>query len=179
MDRLTSVLADRYAIERELGAGGMATVYLARDVKHDRPVAIKVLRRELAAVLGRERFLNEIRLTARLDHPHILTLIDSGEVDGVLYYVLPYVKGESLRDKLTREKQLGVDDAIRITTQVASALEHAHALGIIHRDMKPENVLLQGRRGDARRLRHRAGGARGRGEAAHRDAGSRSGRRST
>jgi hypothetical protein len=140
--RLRAALADRYAIERELGAGGMATVYLAHDLKHDRNVALKVLRPELAAVLGAERFLAEIRITAKLDHPHILTLIDSGEAGGLLYYVLPYVHGESLRAKLERERQLGLDEALRITRQVAAALEHAHRQGVIHRDIKPENILL-------------------------------------
>jgi hypothetical protein len=141
--RLTTALVGRYAIERQLGAGGMATVYLARDVKHDRDVALKVLRPELAAVLGGERFLNEIRISARLDHPHILTLIDSGESDGFLWYVLPYVRGESLREKLDRDKQLGMEEALTITRQVASALDYAHRQGVVHRDIKPENILLQ------------------------------------
>jgi len=140
--RLGTSLADRYAIERELGAGGMATVYLARDVRHDRHVALKVLRPELAAVLGAARFLAEIKITARLDHPHILTLIDSGEADGFLYYVLPYIRGESLRDRLNREKQLGLEEALTITRQVASALDYAHRQGVVHRDIKPENILL-------------------------------------
>ena len=140
--RLTAALAGRYTIERELGAGGMATVYLARDVKHDREVALKILRPELAAVLGAERFLQEIRISAKLDHPHILTLIDSGAADGFLYYVLPFVRGESLRDKLTREQQLGIEEALAITKQVASALDYAHRHGVIHRDIKPENILL-------------------------------------
>ncbi len=140
--RLSAALAGRYRIERELGAGGMATVYLAHDERHDRLVALKVLRPELAAVLGAERFLQEIRITARLDHPHILTLIDSGESDGFVWYVLPYVRGESLRARLTREKQLAVDDAVRIATQIASALDYAHRNGVIHRDIKPENILL-------------------------------------
>ena len=140
--RLTTALGGRYAIERELGAGGMATVYLARDVKHDRDVALKVLRPELFAVLGSERFLAEIKITARLDHPHILTLIDSGAVDGFLYYVLPYVRGESLRARLEREKQLGIDEALSITRQIASALDYAHQRGVVHRDIKPENILL-------------------------------------
>jgi len=141
-DRVRSALAERYSIDRELGAGGMATVYLARDLKHDREVALKVLRDDLSAVIGTERFLAEIRIAARLDHPHILTLIDSGSADGILYYVLPYVRGESLRAKLDREKQLGVHDALSITTQVASALDYAHAQGVVHRDIKPENILL-------------------------------------
>ena len=142
MTRLAAALADRYRIERELGQGGMATVYLARDVRHDRQVAVKVLRPELGAVLGAERFLAEIRITAALDHPHILTLIDSGEADGLLYYVLPYIRGESLRDKLRREQQLGIDETLAIARQVASALDHAHKQGVIHRDIKPENILL-------------------------------------
>ena len=140
--RLQSALAERYIIERELGSGGMATVYLARDIKHDREVALKVLRPDLSAVIGTERFLSEIRITAKLDHPHILTLIDSGEADGLLYYVLPYVRGESLRYKLEREKQLSVDDAVSIVKQVASALDYAHEHGVVHRDIKPENILL-------------------------------------
>src|SRR3989454_4334206 len=140
--RVTAALAGRYAIERELGAGGMATVYLARDLKHGRGVAVKVLRPELAAVLGAERFLREIRLTAQLQHPHILTLIDSGEADGFLYYVMPYVEGESLRQRLEREGQLPLDEALSITRAIASALDFAHGRGVIHRDIKPENVML-------------------------------------
>ena len=131
-----------YEVVRQLGRGGMAMVYLARDLKHDRDVALKVLHGELAAALGTERFLQEIRISARLDHPHILTLIDSGESNGFLWYVLPYVRGESLRDKLTREHRLTVEAAVRITTHVASALDHAHRHGVIHRDIKPENILL-------------------------------------
>jgi len=142
--RLTAALADRYRIERELGAGGMATVYLAHDLKHDRKVALKVLRPELSAVIGGERFLAEIKTTANLQHPHILALFDSGEVDGTVFYVMPYVEGESLRDRLNREKQLPVDDALRIASEVADALEYAHGHGVIHRDIKPENVLLHG-----------------------------------
>jgi serine/threonine-protein kinase len=142
LDRLATALADRYRLERQLGAGGMATVYLARDLKHDRQVAVKVLRPELGAVLGAERFLAEIRITARLDHPHILTLIDSGEAGGLLYYVLPFIRGESLRDKLARDQQLGIDEALAITRQIAGALDHAHRQGVIHRDIKPENILL-------------------------------------
>ncbi|MDP2956092.1 MAG: serine/threonine-protein kinase, partial [Longimicrobiales bacterium] len=148
--RLTAALSDRYRIERELGAGGMATVYLAQDLKHDRQVAIKVLHEDLGFALGAERFLAEIRTTARLQHLHILPLLDSGstaregEPGGLLYYVMPYVAGESLRDRLTREKQLPIEDALRITREVADALGHAHAQGIVHRDIKPENVLLQG-----------------------------------
>src|SRR5213083_3264889 len=142
VSRLHQALAGRYTIERELGRGGMATVYLARDLKHDRPVALKVLRPELAAVLGAERFLREIRLTAQLQHPHILTLIDSGEADGFLYYVMPYVEGDSLRQRLQREGQLPLDEALRITRAIASALDFAHGRGVIHRDIKPENIML-------------------------------------
>ncbi len=141
--RLATALTERYRIERQLGAGGMATVYLATDLKHDREVALKVLRPELGAVLGDERFLAEIKITARLDHPHILTLIDSGVAGGFLYYVLPLVRGESLRDKLNTEKQLGLEEAVAITRQVASALDYAHRHGVVHRDIKPENILLQ------------------------------------
>ena len=139
---LAEALSDRYVIERELGHGGMATVYLAHDLRHDRDVALKVLRPELTAILGRERFLNEVRLTAKLDHPHILTLIDSGETDGFLWYVLPFIRGESLRQRIQRERQLGVDEALAITRQIAGALDYAHARGVIHRDIKPENILL-------------------------------------
>jgi serine/threonine-protein kinase len=139
---LTASLADRYRIERELGAGGMATVYLAHDARHDRNVAIKVLRPELAAVIGAERFLREIKTIATLQHPHILGLIDSGEVTGTAYYVMPFVEGESLRDRLNREKQLPIADAVRIAAEVASALDYAHRHGVIHRDIKPENILL-------------------------------------
>jgi serine/threonine protein kinase len=134
--------ADRYRIEREIGSGGMATVYLARDLKHDRDVALKVLRPDLAAMLGSDRFLNEIKISARLDHPHILTLIDSGAADGFLYYVMPFVRGESLRDRLKREKELTVDEALDITRQITSALDYAHRQGIVHRDIKPENILI-------------------------------------
>jgi serine/threonine-protein kinase len=141
---LTAGLADRYRIERELGRGGMATVYLARDLKHDRHVALKVLRPELAVSLGTERFLREIRTAAALSHPHVLPLYDSGETSGVLYYVMPYVEGESLRDRLRREGQLPVDEAIRIARAVASAVAYAHSHGLIHRDIKPENILLSG-----------------------------------
>jgi serine/threonine-protein kinase len=140
---LRQALADRYAIERELGQGGMATVYLAEDLKHHRKVAIKVLRPELAASLGADRFLREIETTAQLTHPHILPLLDSGAADGTLFYVMPYVEGESLRDRLTREKQLPLDDTLQIARQVADALAYAHSHGVIHRDIKPENILLE------------------------------------
>ena len=140
--RLTAALADRYRIERELGQGGMATVYLAEDLKHKRKVALKVLKPELAAVLGAERFIQEITTTANLQHPHILPLFDSGTAEGFLYYVMPFIDGETLRAKLDRETQLGIEEAIRITTEVADALHHAHQHGVIHRDIKPENILL-------------------------------------
>jgi TolB-like protein/Flp pilus assembly protein TadD len=139
---LVAALADRYVIERELGRGGMATVYQATDLKHQRPVALKVLKPELAAALGPERFLSEIQVTARLNHPHILALHDSGEAAGFLYYTMPLVAGESLRARLAREKQLAVDEALRVTEQVAGALDHAHRQSVIHRDIKPENILL-------------------------------------
>src|SRR5512135_2759759 len=142
--RLAAALADRYRIERELGQGGMATVYLAHDLRHDRDVAIKVLHPDLGAALGAERFLSEIRTTARLQHPHILPLLDSGDADGLLYYVMPLVTGETLRPRLTRERQLPLEDAVRIAREVADALGYAHGLGVIHRDIKPENILLQG-----------------------------------
>jgi tRNA A-37 threonylcarbamoyl transferase component Bud32/TolB-like protein len=141
-ERLRSALAGRYTIERELGSGGMATVYLAEDVRHQRRVAIKVLRPELAAALGPERFLTEIRVTANLTHPHILPLHDSGDADGTLYYVMPYVEGESLRERLRREGPLPLEDALQIARQVAQALGYAHSQGVIHRDIKPENILL-------------------------------------
>ncbi len=141
-ERLAAALADRYRIERELGQGGMATVYLAEDLKHDRRVAIKVLKPELAAVLGAERFLQEIKTTAALQHPNILPLFDSGTADGFLYYVMPFVEGESLRDRLNREKQLPVREAVDLTSEVADALQYAHEHGVVHRDIKPENILL-------------------------------------
>ena len=142
LTRLSTALESRYEVNRQIGAGGMATVYLAHDVKHDRDVAIKVLHPDLAAALGAERFLAEIKTTARLQHPHILPLLDSGEADGLLFYVMPFVPGESLRTRLERETQLGVDDATRIAREVASALESAHRSGVVHRDIKPENILL-------------------------------------
>src|SRR5262245_30018150 len=139
---LRSTLAERYRIERELGRGGMATVFLAEDVKHHRRVAIKVLSPEITAHLGSERFLREIEISAHLHHPHILTLLDSGEAQGLLYYVMPYVEGESLRQRLERERQLPVEEALRLTREVADALDHAHRAGVVHRDIKPENILL-------------------------------------
>ena len=148
-ERLSTILADRYRIERQLGQGGMATVYLAEDLKHGRKVALKVLRPELAALLGAERFVQEIKTTAQLQHPHILPLYDSGSTpasqDGsteLLYYVMPYIQGETLREKLNREVQLGIDEAVKITIEVADALQYAHEQGVIHRDIKPENILL-------------------------------------
>ena len=142
LGRLATALTGRYRVERELGAGGMATVYLAEDLRHDRRVAMKILRPELAAVIGAERFLSEIKTTANLQHPHILPLFDSGECDSFLFYVMPYVEGESLRDRLNREKQLPVADAVRLAREVADALDYAHRHGIVHRDIKPENILL-------------------------------------
>src|SRR5436189_6384136 len=142
-ETLRSALADRYRLERWLGAGGMATVYLAHDLKHDRKVAVKVLKPELAAVLGAERFVQEIKTTASLQHPHILPLFDSGTADGFLFYVMPFIEGETIRAKLDRETQFGIDEAVRITTQVADALDYAHRHGVIHRDIKPENILLR------------------------------------
>jgi eukaryotic-like serine/threonine-protein kinase len=144
LDRLQAALGDRYRVERELGAGGMATVFLAQDIKHDREVAIKVLHPELAASIGSERFDREIRLAAKLQHPHILGLYDSGAANGLLYYVMPFVKGESLRDRLNREQQLPIDDAIQVALEVADALGYAHEHGVVHRDIKPENILLAG-----------------------------------
>jgi serine/threonine protein kinase len=158
LERLTAALAGRYAVERELGAGGMATVYLAHDLKHNRKVALKVLRPELAAALGHERFLREIEIAAGLGHPHILPLYDSGHAGATteqgtegqstegadfLFYVMPYVEGESLRDRIRREKQLPLDDAMKLAREVADALSYAHSRGVIHRDIKPENVMLQ------------------------------------
>jgi eukaryotic-like serine/threonine-protein kinase len=142
ISHLQQVLADRYELEREVGAGGMATVYLARDLKHDRKVAIKVLRPELAAALGPDRFLREVKITAALNHPHILPLLDSGDADGMLFYVMPFVEGESLRDRLVGENQLPLDEAMRITYEVAGALGFAHKAGVIHRDIKPDNILI-------------------------------------
>jgi serine/threonine-protein kinase len=141
-EQLGLALADRYRIERVIGEGGMATVYLAEDIRHRRNVALKALRPELAAVLGTERFLAEITVTANLQHPHLLPLFDSGEADGLLYYVMPYIEGETLRARLARERQLPVDEAVRIAAAVASALAYAHRHDVIHRDLKPENILL-------------------------------------
>ena len=135
---LTETLANRYVIDREIGRGGMATVYLARDVRHDRPVALKVLNPELGAVLGVERFLSEIRVTANLQHPNVLPLFDSGESHGLLYYVMPFVEGESLRDRLNREKQLPVDEALQIAAAISHAVDYAHRHGVIHRDSSPK-----------------------------------------
>jgi serine/threonine protein kinase len=141
--RLNAALLHRYRVGRQLGEGGMATVYLAEDLKLSRNVALKVLKPELAAVVGAERFLAEIKTTANLQHPHILPLYDSGEADGLLFYVMPYVAGESLRDRLSREHQLSVDQAVRIATNLAEALDYAHRQGVIHRDIKPANIMLQ------------------------------------
>ena len=143
VSRLNAALEGRYAIERELGEGGMATVYLADDLKHERKVALKVLKPELAALVGAERFLAEIKTTANLTHPHILPLHDSGEADGFLFYVMPFLDGESLRERLDRERQLPVDEAVGITISVAEALDYAHRQGVVHRDIKPANILLQ------------------------------------
>src|SRR5213592_5090277 len=164
LGRLQVALAERYSIERELGHGGMATVYLAEDLKHRRLVALKVLSPDLAASLGTDRFLREIDIAARLTHPHILPLHDSGEADGLLYYVMPYVEGESLRGRLNRERQLPIEDALRITREVADALSYAHGHDLVHRDIKPENILLQARHavvsdfGIARAITAAAGG---------------------
>jgi len=145
LERLRAALADRYAVESEIGRGGMATVYLAEDLKHHRKVAIKVLHPELAVTLAADRFLNEIQIAAGLNHPHILSLIDSGEADDLPYYVMPYVEGESLRDRLDREGELPVEEAVRIAVEVADGLQHAHERGVVHRDVKPGNVLLSGK----------------------------------
>src|SRR3954470_3210106 len=141
-DQLAAALQGQYVVQRELGRGGMAVVYLAHDLRHDRPVALKVLHSELAQALGQERFLREIKLVARLQHPHILSVHDSGESTDRFWFTMPYVEGESLRARLVRERQLPIDDAIRIARETADALDYAHRHGIIHRDIKPENILL-------------------------------------
>src|SRR5262245_32886064 len=141
-ESLAEALKDAYRLERELGRGGMATVYVAHDLKHDRPVALKVLHPELASALGPERFQREIRLAARLQHPHFLTVLDSGEAAGQLWFTMPLVEGESLRDRLRRERQLPVEDALRIAREAAQGLQYAHDHGVVHRDIKPENLLL-------------------------------------
>src|SRR5438552_64199 len=144
-DQLQRALGSAYCIDRELGQGGMSTVWLAEDVKHGRKVAVKVLRPELAAALGADRFTREIQIAARLQHPHILPLLDSGESDGFLWYVMPYVEGQSLRDRVVREGELPVHEAVRLLVEVVDALAFAHAQGVVHRDIKPDNVLLSGR----------------------------------
>jgi serine/threonine protein kinase len=145
LDRLKEALAGRYAVLRELGGGGMAMVYVAEDLKHHRKVAVKVLRPELAAALGHERFTREIEIAAQLQHPHILPLLDSGEADGFLYYVMPYVDGDSLRDRLVRQGELPVPEAVKLLCEIVDALAYAHAHGVVHRDIKPDNVMLSGR----------------------------------
>ncbi|MDH3734686.1 MAG: serine/threonine protein kinase, partial [Gemmatimonadota bacterium] len=147
IDGLKAALGDRYQIDRELGQGGMATVYLAKDLKHERQVAIKVLKPAVAAAIGADRFLAEIKTTANLQHPHILPLHDSGDADGQLFYVMPFVEGQTLADRLDAEKQLPIDEAVRLTTEVADALQAAHDAGVIHRDIKPANILLSGGKG--------------------------------
>ena len=144
LDRLQSALANRYELKRELARGGMGQVFEARDLKHGRPVAIKVLDPELAASIGPARFRAEIETAARLSHPHIVPLFDSGEADGLFYFVMPLITGESLRHRLSRERQLPVDDVLRIAREAADALQYAHEQGLVHRDVKPENILLAG-----------------------------------
>src|SRR5438445_8426781 len=144
-DRVAAALADRYRLIRELGSGGMATVYLAEDMRHRRQGAVKVLRPELAATLGADRFTREIETVAQFQHPHILPLLDSGQADGFFYYVMPYVEGESLRDRLARHGELPIHDAVKILIEITDALAYAHAHGVVHRDIKPDNVLLSGR----------------------------------
>ncbi len=145
LERLKAALAGKFEIEREIGQGGMAVVYLAHDLRHNRKVAVKVLRPELAAVVGGDRFLNEIQVTANLQHPHILPLFESGEADGFVYYVMPFVEGESLGDRLHREGPLPTGDVARLLSQVADALSYAHTHGVLHRDIKPDNVMVSGR----------------------------------
>ena len=165
-DQLRAAMADRYTLERELGAGGMATVYLAHDGRHNRKVAIKSMQPDLAALIGAERFLKEIETTANLQHPNILPLFDSGRVEGTVFYVMPYVQGESLRSRLNRETQLPIADALRIAAEIAAGLDYAHRHGVIHRDVKPDNVLLHDGRalvadfGIALAWSHRDGGIR-------------------
>ena len=144
LEQLAAALGDRYRVERKLGQGGMAVVFLAEDLKHRRPVAIKLLKPELSAILGSERFLREIEIAAALQHPHILPLYDSGQAGGLLYYVMPFAEGESLRQRLAREQQLPLDAALRIAREVGSALQYAHERGVVHRDVKPENIMLSG-----------------------------------
>ena len=156
-DRLKEALAGRYTLERELGQGGMAVVYLAVDSKHSRRVALKVLLPELAATVGPKRFLREIEIAAGLNHPHVLPLHDSGEVDGFLYYVMPFVEGESLRDRLDRDERLPLDEALRIARDVAEGLDYAHSRGVVHRDIKPANILLSEGQRPYRGLRGRQG----------------------
>src|SRR6476620_3837920 len=144
LQQLTAALGDRYRVERELGQGGMAVVFLAEDLKHRRRVAIKLLRPELSAALGSDRFLREIEIAATLQHPHILPLYDSGQAGGLLYYVMPFAEGESLRQRLAREQQLPLDAALQITRGVGSALQYAHDHGVVHRDIKPDNIMLSG-----------------------------------
>ena len=143
LEQLRAKLGDRYEVERLVGEGGMATVFLAKDLRHGRKVAIKTLKAELAASIGADRFLREIRLAANLQHPNILGLYDSGDADGILYYVMPFIEGESLRARLDREQQLPIHDAVRITREAAEGLAYAHEHGVVHRDIKPENILLQ------------------------------------
>ncbi|MDH5643547.1 MAG: serine/threonine protein kinase, partial [Gemmatimonadota bacterium] len=145
LNRLKTALADTYRIEREIGSGGMAIVFLAEDLKHRRKVAVKVLRPELAAALGGERFVQEIEVAAQLTHPHILPVHDSGEVKGFLYYVMPYIEGESLREKLSKQGELPVTEAVNIIREIVDALSHAHENGVVHRDVKPDNVMISGR----------------------------------
>ncbi|HEY9519706.1 MAG TPA: serine/threonine-protein kinase, partial [Gemmatimonadales bacterium] len=164
-EALANAMQDRYRLERELGSGGMATVYLAQDLRHGRQVAVKVLHPELSAVLGGDRFLSEIKTTAALQHPHILPLFDSGDANGNLFYVMPLVEGETLRSRLNREKQLPIADAVRLTREVAGALDYAHRHHVIHRDIKPENILLHDGRAvvadfGSARGEHGAGGQR-------------------
>ncbi len=145
LEDLKAALAGRYEIDKEIGQGGMATVYLADDLRHERKVAVKVLRPDLAAALGAERFLREIKIAANLTHPHILPLHDSGEADGFLYYVMPYIKGDTLRERIDKEGELPISEAVRIIREVVDALAFAHAQGVVHRDIKPDNVMLSGR----------------------------------